>query len=145
MKRAVGNAMVMYIIITVIVFMIGFFTVSISYSKAFRVNNAIVNSLETNGRFVRNDIDGILRGVGYKLNSTNNRNNCTPNKPGGRIQNPTGVGTYRYCVYEYPFRRGNLQGRYYSVTTYLYFDIPILGGQFDFEYPIRGETRVIYD
>ena len=145
MKSAVGSSMVVYLIITVVIFMIAFFAVSISYSKAFRVNNAIVNSLETNREFVREDIESLLADVGYKINSTNNRNNCNPPKPNGSVKNPTGVGTYRYCVYEYTFNRGDLTGRYYAVTTYMYFDMLIFSGHINFEIPVSGETRVFYD
>lgn len=131
--------MVVYIIITVMVFMIGFFTVSISYSKAFRVNNSIVNSIERNKDFVEDDINSILRTVGYKIVSNFNYNSC-----GSDAVNRTGQGNYDYCVYEHEFQRGGQTGKYYSVVTRLYFDVPIFGDMFNFSYPIHGETRVIY-
>ena len=140
MKSAVGNSMVVYIILTVLVFMISFFAVSISYSKAFRVNNAIVSSIEMNKEFVESEVNEVLRQVGYRVEPLGSSNYCGPNT----VNNSSG-GNYRYCVYEHTFSRAGYTGKYYSVRTYLYFDVPLMGNMFDFRYPINGQTRVIYE
>ena len=140
MKSAIGNSMVVYIILTVLVFMIAFFAVSISYSKAFRVNNAIVNSIEKNKEFDEQEVNEILRTVGYRVEPLRSVNYCQS----GAINNASG-GNYRYCVYSHEFSRAGYTGTYYSVRTYLYFDVPLMGNMFDFRYPINGQTRVIYE
>ena len=49
MKEAIGNAALFYIIITFVVIMIMFFVGSLSYSKAFKVKNKIVEEIEKEG------------------------------------------------------------------------------------------------
>ena len=48
---------------------------------------------------------------------------------------------YNYCVYEYA---DNIKkGRYYGVTVFINFDIPLVGNYINI--PVYGETRIIYD
>lgn len=140
MKEAVGNAMIFNIITTVLVLIILFLTASLSYSKAFRVKNNIINHIEKANTYnptVRAAIDAQLRDIGYRVNKGNN--NCVPKKANGQVLTPSSAGTYRYCVIRYSTSKGD----YYAVTAYMYFDIPIISSLLEF--PVYGESKVIYD
>jgi len=52
------------------------------------------------------------------------------------------IATYDYCVYEYNFVDGG-RGRYYAVTTFMHFNVPLIGSYIQF--PVHGKTKVLYD
>ncbi len=135
MKDAIGNALLSNIILIMIVLMIAIISGSLSYSKAFRVKNNILNIIEQYG-YDQTRIDNYLNTVGYRVNPLGVQS-CPRKYSGGRVLN--GVSSYRYCVVEYTTPRG----KFYGVTAYMYFDIPL--GQDVFIYPVYGETKVIFN
>ena len=140
MKAATGNAMLMNIIIVFLVVVMALLVTSISYTKAFRVKNRIVDIIEYhNGDFskqeITNDINRSLKSIGYRYN---NGKQCPVMD--GVSENDTYTGTdYLYCVYMY----NSNKGKYYKVIAYMYFDIPVVGEYINI--PVYGETRVFYD
>ncbi len=151
MREAVGNTFIFYFIIIFTSIFVVFSVGSISYSKAFRVKNLIIDSIENNGGWndnVPDEISNSLSQVGYKvgnppcpdvkdINSEDDENlNIT------RISN---TSNYYYCLYEMDRKNssGYSQGKYYKVIAYIYFDFPVVG---DFiQFPVSGETKFIYD
>lgn len=141
MRNAIGNALLFNIVITMIILMIAFLAASLSYSKAFRVKNNIINIIETdiqNGGYNKSKIDSMLREIGYRIVKTNTRP-CVDRRGGGKLLSGSTRGNYRYCVYEYNTTRG----KFYGVTSYMYFDIPLVENILEF--PIYGETKVFMD
>ena len=139
MKAATGNALLINIIITFLVIVLAVLVASITYTKAFRVKNRIVDIIENHeGNFnedrdsIINDVNSALNSVGYKIS---NNNRC-PDRDGATIVT-TGTN-YDYCIYEYTTTRGS----YYGVTTYMYLDLPVVGSYL--RLPVRGQTRVFY-
>ncbi len=164
MKESLGNAMLFYIIITFVVVLIMFFVGSLSYSKAYKVKNKIIEEIEKEGETIKNplstqeaenayaraseEIEKWLAsgsesgtGIGYRYhtNELNNQSLC-PSVDGGELVNKN--SHYQYCVYRFSTCETN-DGRcgiYYKVTTYMFFDIPVIGDLL--KIPVSGETMI---
>lgn len=141
MKAATGNAMLMNIMIVFIVIVMALLVTSISYTKAFRVKNRIIDIIEYyNGDFsnsedeITNEINTSLSSVGYRLSSSTS---CK------KIDNKEALElntNYQMCIYEYSDVN---RGKYYKVISYMYFDVPLIGGILNI--PVSGETKIFND
>ncbi len=143
MKAATGNAMLMNIIIVFLVIVMALLVTSISYTKAFRIKNRIVDIIEYyDGNFndvgtkanITNEINNSLSSVGYRLSGS---------KKCKEIDNKKAIdlsSNYQVCIYEYD---DSTRGKYYKVIAYMYFDVPVVGGILNI--PVSGETKVFYD
>ena len=143
MKAATGNAMLMNIIIVFLVIVMALLVTSISYTKAFRIKNRIVDIIEYyDGNFddvgtktnITNEINNSLSSVGYKLSGS---------KKCKEIDNKKAIelaSNYQVCIYKYD---DSTRGKYYRVVAYMYFDVPVVGGILNI--PVSGETKVFYD
>lgn len=139
MKAATGNAMLMNIIIVFLVVVMALLVTSISYTKAFRVKNRIVDIIEYhNGDFsketIKDEINQSLNSIGYRYN----RGQQCPTLDDGTQASYVGAD-YLYCIYTYESNRG----KYYKVIAYMYFDFPVIGNYINI--PVYGETRVFYE
>lgn len=155
MKEAIGNAALFYIIITFVVILIMFFVGSLSYSKAYKVKNKIVEEIEKEGEVPGTNPEGAYgraedeikkwlkaggekgTGIGYRQNTggLNERINC---RDGEAVNNNS---DYQYCVYRIHTCTEGREGKcgvYYRVTTYMFFDIPVIGDLL--RIPVTGET-----
>lgn len=131
MREAIGSSLLFNLIIVFIVLMIAFLAGSLSYSKAFKVKNRIIDIIEKNEGYTdesKKEINESLGNMGYRVSSDKN---CGPDDISGNT-------SYEYCVYEYTQKEGS---KYYKVTTYMYFDIPVIGGLLHF--PVSGETKIL--
>lgn len=144
MKAATGNALLINIIIVFLVVVLGVLVTSITYTKAFRVKNRIVEIIENyDGDFnnhntdIRNNITSTLDGVGYRLKGSSI---CkTTDKNGNPLPTPIEGNDYYYCIYPYTTSRGY----YYKVVSYMYLDLPVIRDYLVL--PISGETKVFYE
>ena len=117
MREALGNSLVMGMIASIIGVIMIFFVGSISYSKAYKVKNKIVNIIEENNGWndsLKDEIDSYLKEVGYQVGA--------------------GAG-YNYCVIKHTYGNDN----YYKVITYMHFEFPVIGSAVEF--PVKGETK----
>ena len=158
MNQAIGNALLFNIIIAVVIILIAFFVGSLSYTKAFKVKNRIIEEIEKNQNYDGNaetEIQKWLKsggpngeGIGYKINANVKNTYCpaiTPCPSGTSscaLKNQTSV--YQYCVYEIntcgSTSNKYICGKYYRVVTFMYFDFPVIG---DFiRIPVTGETMI---
>jgi len=142
MKEAIGNSMVFNFIIIFtsifIVLMIG----SLSYTKAFKVRNRIIDIIESHQGYnqeASDEIDENLRAIGYSMvdSSCGEHNGVSP---------MTNNSVYPYCIYEHSSTDnvGGIsiqKGKYYGVKVFIKIDIPLIGGFI--KIPLYGETRVI--
>ena len=165
MKESIGNAVLFNIVIIFVVILIAFFVGSLSYSKAFKVKNKIIEELEKEGEYASDPEnaytkaeDEILKwlksgndgtGIGYRRNTAggaNNTGNCKSNNENAELVN--NVSDYEYCVYKISTCTGKTAsetsqkkakcGIYYEVVAYMYFDVPIIEDLI--KIPVRGET-----
>lgn len=136
MKESIANAYILQIVIVFVVIFIFFFAGSLTYSKAFKVKNRIVDIIEkyeTYNDTAKSEIASTLSEMGYRVDTTNK--GC-PTRNGKESIVATNNG-YRYCVYEYDTNKG----KYYGVAAYMYFDFPIIGNHLEF--PVYGETKIM--
>lgn len=137
MKEAIANANVFNLVIVFVIILIAFFVGSLSYSKAFKVKNMIVNEIEKEQEYninvVQTNVEKSLSGIGYRTKSSVN-NNC-PDEGGELVSSSS---NYEYCVYKFEKNSGSKKSIYYRVVAYMYFDIPIISSLL--KVPVKGET-----
>lgn len=147
MKEAIANAGVFNLIIMFVIVLILLFIGSLSFSRGFKAKNKVIEEIEKDQGFTgatQDSVDYWLSNIGYRANTgyMKNSDNC-PSVDGGKLVNST--SSYQYCVYEfdtcnaYGADNGKC-GKYYRVTTYMYFDIPLIGGFI--KIPVNGETMI---
>lgn len=138
MKESLGTSLVfnlmMIFVAVIIVILVG----SISYSKAFKIRNRIIDRIEEyNGYEINNGsieaIESDLKSIGYRIVD---KVSCKARDEGQLLTNEYG-GQYNYCVYKYKTSKGY----YYGVTVFINFDIPLIGRYINI--PVYGETRVV--
>ena len=155
MKEAIANAGVYNLVIMFVIILLAFFIGSLSYSKAFKVKNKIIEEIEKDQGYTTGVADSTedrvedwIASIGYRINTGNDRNteNC-PKVTGnggeeGKLVNSD--GDYQYCVYEFDTCTKGADkakcGKYYRVIAYMYFDVPILSGLL--KLPVSGETMI---
>lgn len=143
MREAIGSSLLFNLVIMIVIVMIAFLVGSLSYSKAFKVKNRIINIIEKHDGYDVNavtEINSELKEMGYRVN---NNTNC-PNKESEGFKLISNSSSYEYCVYvayTTSVSENVEKNPYYKVITYMYFDIPVIGGLLHF--PVSGETEII--
>lgn len=143
MREAIGSSLLFNLVIMIVIVMIAFLVGSLSYSKAFKVKNRIINIIEKHDGYDGNavtEINSELKEMGYRVN---NEKNC-PDKTNEGFKLVPNSSSYEYCVYVAytTIDSENVEKNpYYKVITYMYFDIPVIGGLLHF--PVSGETEII--
>lgn len=147
MKGAIGNSMILNIVITFIILFFSLLIGSMAYSKAYKAKNFIINSInESEGKMgneFKSKVSNYLGKIGYPLatksESCNHfyKNNSSNNY---MINTNTTVGGYDYCIYlrmsdseKYSPRTQN-----YKVVVYMKLDLPVIGGMI--RIPITGDS-----
>ena len=150
MKESIGNAFVFGFFITFAFLLMLMLSAAINYSRANKIKNKILNHIASvaelqgtnNGEILDTDtlskiVEEDLAKIGYRANDGGwKQNNC---KVRNGVESINTQSNYHYCVYAFPTEKGY----YYGVATFMYFDIPVIGTTLEF--PVYGETRVIYD
>jgi hypothetical protein len=150
MRSAIGTALLSNIIMIFLVVMLVFLVGSLSYSKAYRIKNNVINLIEREKTFNKENTDTMLSKIGYRIVKDSSavcedlRGAPNGPYPSGYLISGSTEGNYRYCVYEYNLglSSNNKTMLIYAVTTYMYLDIPLIGSMLEF--PIYGETKTIY-
>lgn len=146
MRDSVGSVALYYIIIVFLIIVFAFLAGTISYSKAFRVNSRIVNSLEKYEGYNKEasaEIDQVLGNIGYQKNTSSNvvsASNANCHTKDGRQAYTAISGTYAYCVYEIKDTRADYY--HWGILTYLYIGIPVVGDML--KIPIYSESDSFY-
>ena len=155
MRESIGGAWLISFVVLFIVLFTSFLAVMINYTKAFKVKNQIINLIEEHEGFTKSDlIEDSFAGTSLdELKSKNttqtdaylllksqaynfeNIKNCSVDQ--GEYQ----VGGY--CVKKICVGLGqNTRAKYYKVTTFINFEIPIIS--ININIPISGETNTLY-
>lgn len=150
MKGAIGNTMVMNIVITFVILTIAFLVGSISYSKAYKVKTKIVDIIEKydgnfndSGASIVNEISDFLGSIGYRTVSQTQKVDC---KKYEEKSDDKVIGTtlnYDVCIIAR--NNGNSTGtkaEHYKVVVYMYFDFPVIGDAI--KIPVSGETKSLF-
>lgn len=135
MRESIGGSFLFNLVIIFSAIVILVFVFIMSYSKAYRVKNRIIEIVERNGSYDSsiNNLNEELERMGY---STNNRKNC-PIVDGMANMNVT---SYDYCIYRINNKSSD-DSNYYVVITYAKFQFPIIGDLIRFE--VKGETKIL--
>ena len=137
MKEAIGHIPLYNFLIVFIIITFGFLLATLTYYKAFKVNSRIAYALEEHEGYNTEsiqEINRVLNSLGYK---TGRVRNC-PGKRIGSALNTNGVN-YQICLYESGLKNGYFN---YGIVTYIYMDIPVLGGTF--KIPVYTESERIF-
>lgn len=149
MKESIGGAWILGIVVVFIVLFTGYLALSVNYSKAFKVKNKIISLIEQNEGLsddTQEQISKYLNSVGYFVYG-----NCVveddvdftnTNKVVTGYEKQSNTNKYKYCVSTRESNDSVLEQKYYRVTVFFKFDIPILDSVFTF--PVTGETKAVY-
>lgn len=133
MREAIGSSLLLNIVVVFVSLIILFFVGILSYSKAYKAKNRIIDVIEKYETYsedpVKQDagdeIVSSLKEMGYQLGNCRNT-----------AQNENNTG-YKYCVH----RVDANEGHYYKVTTYVEFNFPIINNLISI--PVTGETKIL--
>ena len=151
MKEAIANAGVFNLIIIFVIILLAFFIGSLSYSRAFKAKNRIIEEIErdqgytTGTNSTESRVEDWLGNIGYRYNTTG-RNNCptVTGNGGASAELVSRSADYEYCVYKFDTCQKDKDnakcGTYYRVITYMYFDIPIISQLAKIR--VSGETMI---
>lgn len=152
MRGAIGNAMVMNIVITFIILTTAFLVSSISYSKAFKVKTKIIDIIEKyDGDFnktsnkesvITSEINQFLGQTGYRTTSATAKGNCNKYVDSSKETLMGTTSSYDICIIQKNNNSSTYHGPYYKVVVYMYFDFPIIGDMI--KIPVSGETRSFF-
>lgn len=153
MRESLGGSFLLYIVIFIIGIVILFFASIISYAKAYRVKNRIINVVENSscinpgddptdvyGKIIK-DIDADLGNVGYSFTSSSNcnfNNNSCSSVDNFNIKVPYKGGNYNYCICKVD---NGTEGYYYEVVTFTEFSFPIIKDVIRAD--VHGESKIM--
>ena len=141
MRESIGSIALYNFIIVYIILVFAILSAMISYNKAFKINSRLIGSIEKYEGWnegAQNEADQYLASMGYRQRDQYFR--CPENNnERTQLRND---GVYQYCVYYDETEDPKETGYYrYSVVTYIYADLPIVG---NFSLPIWGKSNRIY-
>ena len=148
MQQGIGETFTYNMIILFIIIVFGILAATLSYYKAYKVNNRILDSIEKYEGYnepARQDIANKLQTIGYTKDSSK----C-PERKGMTLE--TQDNNYLYCVYYHVddtatndnSKNGDNEPIYYnySVASYIYIDLPIVGS---FKIPVYTKGERTYN
>lgn len=157
MRESIGYTFTLNIVIVFILIAFAILMAIMSYSKAFKINNRIMNEIEKCEGYnscAVTEINRILSSYGYSRAETD----CPKRDGIEAMGNPDGTNKFEMCVYysdeigvnerEKIFNRtvtvdGNEEHKYrYGVLTFYHVDLPIISR---FRLPVYTRTNWIYD
>ena len=146
MREAIGQVYTLQIILVFVLLINGYMAYSVNYTRAFRVKNQIINYIEqyegAEGKEVQTKIADYTKQMTYNVSNqqiTTYKNNHTD-----------AVCQNDWCYIPHSVNKeeadGTRQGKYYTVTTFVNIDIPVINnligpGSF---LEVKGETKTIY-
>lgn len=153
MRQGVGEIATLNIIIIFILIVFGILAATINYYKAYKVNARILDIIEKYEGYnvlAQDEISRDLNTIGYS--KANSSFNCPGNSGKGTLQNAKNK-SHDYCVYYFGDDRGssdktksNNNGEpiyyNYSVVTYIFIDLPIIG---QFKVPVQTKGERTYN
>lgn len=147
MRESLGGAMLLNLVVIFAGLVIVFFVSILSYSKAYRVKNRIIEVIEKYEKYdvnVANELNFDLRNAGYNSSKSTKCakiKNSLVDQENGRYENLEDTFNehgYNYCVFE---STNSENGNYYVVVTFVHFEFPIIGDVLTF--PVYGETKIL--
>ena len=137
MKEGMGFTVTINIMLIFIAIVFAFLAATLSYYKAFKVNNYIIHSLEKfegYNNLAKQEIENTLLTLGYERGSIN----CPAEKNGGELTALNNQNLFKYCIYYHDEDEDHYS---YGVMTYIKVELPLFRM---FRLPIYTKTNLIY-
>ncbi len=159
MREGIGSVFLYNMIILFIIIVFGLISATISYYKAFKVNERILSTIEKfegHNDLAKAEIEDYLISIGYtSLNGGIQRTDC-PSSPNSSDEGTLDINedsTHLYCVYFHPDDRGDKEVNKengdnqpiyynYSVVSYIFVNLPIVG---EFKIPVYTKGERTYN
>jgi len=148
MKESIGSTASLNIVFVFIAIIFAFLAASLSYYKAFKVNNIISNSIlkyEGYNALSSNEIDSKLNSIGYQRYNVN----CPLTKEFNGVENDlvsdgeNGICVYLYSAADINNTTDNSDRYYqYNIITYMTINLPVVGELI--KIPVKTTTDEIY-
>ena len=145
MRDAFGGAFMLKLFLFFIIIYICIMAGAISYTKAFRVKNGIINIIEQNSFGGSSDtittekISDYLQGVNYNYEEEQLRVYCTDMQD----NDVPYIFVNGACIVPHYSDVDNGQGDvYYEVATFVHIELPFFG--ININVPVHGESKIIY-
>lgn len=135
MRDAFGSTFMFKIIIIFVVFYVSFMTIAVSYARAFRIKNRVIDILEqsqydgTTSELV--NVDDVLEEFSYNYGTNTTASAHCSNNGGYYTANGSCIITNSISSDE----------AYYTVIIYLVIDLPLFG--YTPVIPVYGETETV--
>mgnify|MGYP004652854575 FL=1 len=153
MRESIGSVFLYNIIILFIIIVFGILSATISYYKAFKVNERLLYSLdkfEGYNSLSKKEMEEFLSSIGYTYEPTGQAG-CGTKDDATLVKNDS--SKYLYCVYYFSDDRGSNEKKLlngdkepiyynYAITSYIYVDLPIAG---KFKVPVYTKGERIYN
>ena len=150
MREAIGGSLLLNLVIIFASIIILFFISILSYSKAYRVKNRIIEITEKYGVYdgqVANEIGSDLSAAGYDVSSPTKCDDIRARLVRERYDNDKlseeniNAYGYNYCVFKVSDNSINEDGYYYVVVAFVKFEFPIIGDMLTI--PVYSETKML--
>lgn len=143
MREGLGSIALYNIIIVFIFLTFAILAGTLSYSKAFKANNRIINAIEKYEGYNDSSADWInkyLSSIGYQYEEK--APECSVRRGLEPMQSLN--DNYRFCVYAESVDTRTYNGRYveFGVVTYIYIDMPVIGNFF--RIPVYGKSNRVF-
>lgn len=149
MDESIGGAFMIKLLFVFIIIYVTFMCLAISYAKAFRIKNTVMNKLEQSQFAFGDDfgfIDKYLETVSYDFNGNDDIKAKCNNVEFGNAHSETRtiLTENGVCIRQFGDMdaNGNINDYYYKVTTYISIEFPFFNIYGTI--PISGETKIIY-
>lgn len=149
MDESIGGAFMIKLLFVFIIIYVTFMCLAISYAKAFRIKNSVMNKLEQNQFAFGDDfgfIDDYLDSVSYNFEGNESiKEDCNNVEFGNSHPESRTILTENgVCIRQFGNidASGNINDYYYKVTTYISVELPFF--KIYGTIPISGETKIIY-
>lgn len=154
MRESIGSVFLYNIIIIFIIIVFGVLSATISYYKAFKVNERLLYSIdkfEGYNKYSAKEMEEYLSSIGY-TSTSDGQSECASERDGGTLVKSSRA-THLYCVYYFDDDRGtNEKNREngdkepiyynYALVSYIYVELPIVG---KFKVPVYTKGERIYN
>lgn len=151
MKDAIGGSLLLSLVVVFTSVVILLFAGIITYSKAYKVKNKIIEVIERyDGEImdksntskinavVLDEINTELNKVGYKISGAPTNSKCSRDSSRGACTN-LNTSSYNYCICSQS--GATTDGQSFEVITYVHFEFPVVGDLLTF--PVKGETKAL--
>ena len=129
MDESIANSVLLKLVIFVTIVIMLMVLGAVSYSKAYKAKNRIIQNIESAGTYqdAAVKINEDLKTMGYQTDLKGNCGNMNENKT-----------SYVYCVEKVEAKDG---GYYYKVTTFMNYNLPLIGDMINPS--VKGETKIL--